>query len=242
MNSIRYRMTIAIVALFALLLGAFSVFAADLPVKAPNKYLAYPTGCGFYCGGASSGSAGGSTTTNISGTQVLAGDLGVLVGYTCPIGSTFWFVESIASVSRVNGADTAAGFALSGAASFEQRVALGAPWSVVQQLTAAVPALGGVAVPSIPPLPGGVSSGPLNPYVFVGLNERDISANLGAQVGRAWVVSGEIGFGALTRLSNGMVVDTWVKYQPASTKVRIGLTGQDFRTGDFVGFGLALKL
>lgn len=230
-----------VVAILAVALFALSVFAADLP-KPPNKYLAYPTGCGFYWGGASQGAAGGGAGTNISGTQVLAGDLGVLAGYTCPIGSTFWFVESIASVSRVNGGDPAAGFSLSGAASFEQRLAVGAPWSVVQQLTNAIPALNGVAVPSVPPLPGNMTAGPLNPYVFVGLNERDVSAHLGLQVGRSWLISAEIGFGALTRLSNGMVVDTWIKYQPASTKLWIGGTGQNFQTGDFVGFGLALKL
>lgn len=220
-----------------------AAYAADLPVKAQSRWLAYPPGCGLYYGGVASGAAGGGTTDSISGTQVLAGDIGVVLGYTCPIGTTsFWFVESIASVSKVNGADNAAGFSLAGAASFEQRVAIGAPWAVVQQLTAALPSLGGVAVPSVSVLPSGISAGPVNPYVFVGVNERDVSANLGLQTGRAWLVSAEIGFGTLTRLSNGMVIDGWVKYQPASTRVGIGLTGQSFRTGDFVGIGMALKL
>jgi hypothetical protein len=219
--------------------------SADLPmaIKAPNKWLSYPTTCGVYYGGAFSGAAGGGTTDGLSGTQVLAGDLGVVLGYTCPLGgSSFLFVENIASVSKINGAQTAAGFALAGAFSFEQRLGIGAPWSVVQQLTAAIPSLGGVAVPSVPTLPGGLSAGPVNPYVFVGLSERDVSASLGVEMGRAWVVAPEIGFGTLTRLSNGMVLDGWVKYQPASSRVGIGLTGQSFRTGDFVGIGMALKL
>lgn len=241
MKNLRYSLTVSLIALLALVIGAVSLFAADIP-KPPNKYLTYPTGCGIYYGGASQGAAGGGTTDTISGTQVLAGDLGLVLGYTCPIGSTFWFVENIASVSRVNGGDPAAGFSLSGAASFEQRLAVGAPWSVVQQLTNAIPALGGTAVPSIPPLPGNLTAGPLNPYVFIGMNERDISAQLGLQIGRSWLIAAEIGFGALTRLSNGMVIDTWVKYQPASTRMLVGGTGQNFRTGDFVGFGLALKL
>ena len=241
MKNLRYSLTVALIALLALAIGVASLFAADIP-KPPNKYLAYPTGCGVYYGGASSGAAGGGSTSTISGTQVLAGDLGLVLGYTCPIGSTFWFVESIASVSRVNGGDPAAGFSLAGAASFEQRLAVGAPWSVVQQLTGAIPQLGGTAVPSVPPLPGNLTAGPLNPYIFVGMNERDISASLGLQVGRSWLISAEIGFGALTRLSNGMVIDTWVKYQPSSTRMQIGGTGQVFQTGDFVGVGLALKL
>lgn len=243
MKQFRRLAAVFTIAALALLLGIVSLLAADLSVKAPpNKYLTYPTGCGFYWGGASQGAAGGSSTSTISGSQVLAGDLGILAGYTCPIGATFWFVENIASVSRVNGGDPNAGLSIAGAASFEQRLAVGAPWSVIQQLTAAVPALGGVAVPSIPPLPSSLSAGPLNPYVFVGINERDISTYLGLNVGRSWLIAAEIGFGALTRLSNGMVVDTWVKYQPASTKMMIGGSGQNFQTGDFVGFGLALKL
>lgn len=216
--------------------------AADIPVKA-NKWLAYPTGCGVYYGGAMGGSAGGGTTNSISGTQVLAGDIGVVLGYGCPIGiSSFWFVEGIASVSKVNGADNAAKFSLAGAATFEQRFGIGAPWSVIQQLTAAIPSLGGLALPSVPTLPNGVGAGAVNPYVFVGMTERDVSASLGVQNGRAWVVAGEVGFGTLTRLTNGMMLDAWVKYQPASTRVGIGLTGQSFRTGDFVGVGMAIKL
>lgn len=233
-------MKILLAAMAALI--ALPAFAADLPVKA-NKYFAYPTGCGFYYGVTASGSGGGSSGTTFSGAQVLAGDVGLVGGYTCPISpSSFWFVEGIASVSKVNGADTAANLKLAGTASFEQRVGFGAPWSVVQALVSAVPALGGVSVPSIPLLPNGVTAGPLNPYVFLGVNERDISAQVMVNSGKAYVVSGEIGFGALARMSNGMMLDSWVKYQPASTKLRIGGAGGDFKTGDFVGFGVALKL
>lgn len=233
----------AAIILTLILIPIGSLFAADLQLKSPNRWLAYPPGCGLYYGGAFSGSAGGGSTDQISGTQVLAGDLGVVLGYTCPIGTgSFWFVENIASLSKVNGADQAAGLSLAGAASFEQRVAIGAPWSIVQQLTAAIPSLGGVSVPSVPVLPTGISAGPVNPYVFLGLNERDVSASLGLAVGRSWVVSGEVGFGTLTRLSNGMVIDGWVKYQPSSTRILIGPTGQNFRLGDFVGVGMAIKL
>lgn len=224
-------------------LVALPAFAADLPTKAPNRLLAYPTGCGLYYGVASSGSGGGASGTNFSGAQVLAGDVGIVGGYTCPIGPTsFWFAEGIASISKVSGADTAAGLKLAGTASFEQRVGFGAPWSVIQTLISVVPALGGVSVPSVPILPGSITAGATNPYVFVGVNERDISAQVMVNSGKAWLVSGEIGFGTLTRLSNGMVLDGWVKYQPSSTKLRLGAAGGDFKTGDFVGFGVALKL
>jgi hypothetical protein len=250
MKSLFFRRTsqtiLDVLLALALLVLLFSRFAqaADLPlaIKAPNKWLTYPTACGVYYGGAFSGAAGGGTTDGLSGTQVLAGDLGVVLGYTCPLGSSFLFAENISSVSKVNGAQAASGFSLAGAFSFEQRLGVGAPWSVVQQLTSAIPSLGGVAVPSVPALPSNITAGPVNPYVFVGVNERDVSASLGLQNGRAWVVSPEVGFGTLTRLSNGMVLDGWVKYQPASTRVNIGITNQTFRTGDFVGIGMALKL
>lgn len=221
---------------------ALPAFAADLPVKA-NRLLAYPTGCGFYYGVSASGSGGGSSGTTFSGAQVLAGDIGLVGGYTCPISpSSFWFAEGIASISKVNGADTASNLKLAGTASFEQRVGFGAPWSVIQALVSAVPSLGGVAVPSVPILPNGITAGATNPYIFLGVNERDISAQVMVNAGKAYVVSGEIGFGALTRLSNGMMLDGSVKYQPASTKLRIGAAGGDFKTGDFVGFSVALKL
>lgn len=235
---------------FALIAAAAAVaflpaaaIAADLSVKArPNSFLTYPLGCGFYYGAAFSGAAGGGNGSTISGTQVLAGDIGAVLGWTCPVGaSSFWFAEGIASVSKVNGGDPAAKFSLAGAFSAEQRVGVGVPWSTVQALVSAVPGLQGVSMPSLPLLPG-VTGGAVNPYIFAGLNERDISAQVLANVGKAWLVSGEIGFGSLTRMSNGMVLDTWVKYQPASTKLKIGIAGQNFQTGDFVGVGMAIKL
>lgn len=218
-------------------------FAADLPMKAKSKFLSYPTICGFYYGGMASGSGGGASGASFSGAQVLAGDVGIVAGYTCPIGTTsFWFAEGIASLSKVNGADTGSNLKLAGTASFEQRFGVGAPWSVVQALVAAVPGLGGVSVPSVQMLPGGVTAGITNPYVFLGVNERDVSAQAMVNAGRAYLVSGEVGFGTLTRLSNGMVLDTFVKYQPASTKLRLGASGGSVQMGDFVGFGVGIKL
>lgn len=221
--------------------------AADLPVKAaPNKFLTYPTACGIYYGAAIGGSGGGSSTDAISGAQVLAGDLGVLAGYTCPFGqSSFWFAETIASVSKVNGGAPAAGLSVSGSFSSEQRFAVGTSWANIQQLVSVLPGLSGVALPSIPGLPAGVAAaGPAHFYVFAGAMERDISALLqpAQQIGSNWLLAPELGFGQLTRLTNGMVVDTWIKYQPQSTTLQLPFTNQRFRQGDFVGFGMALKL
>lgn len=217
--------------------------AADLSVKAkPNQFLTYPLGCGIYYGAAFSGAAGGGSGTTISGSQVIAGDVGAVLGWTCPMGaSSFWFAEGIASVSKVNGGDPAAKFSLAGNFSAEQRFGVGVPWSTVQALVSMVPGLQGVSMPSLPIIPG-LTGGAVNPYIFAGINERDISALVMADAGKAWLVSGEIGFGSLTRMSNGMVLDTWVKYQPASTKLKLGITGKDFQTGDFVGVGMAIKL
>lgn len=235
------RFGIALACLSALLFAPIA-HAADVAVKATPRAFTYPVGCGFYYGAMSSAAAGGASTTTVSGVQALAGDIGLLAGYTCPIGaSSFWFAEGIASVSKLNGGDSSAGLKLSGSASFEQRFGIGVPFSVVQTLIQAVPALGGTSVPSIPTLPGGITTGAINPYIFIGVNERDVSAQLLLDAGKAWLVSGEVGFGALTRLSNGMVIDSFVKYQPASTKLKLGPTN-NFQTGDFVGGGIALKL
>lgn len=225
----------------ALTLLAGPALAADMAVKA-NPVSYYPAGSGFYYGFNVMGSGGGANGTTVSGVQVLAGDIGLTVGYTGTIGPSFWFVEAMADISKVNGGNQLAGFNLAGTATFEQRLAIGAPLAVVQSLASFFPGLSGVAMPSIPLLPNGVTAGAVNPYVFVGLNERDISAQVMLGAGKAYLVSWEAGFGGITRLSNGMALDTWVKYQAASSGLKLGLGGRDFRTGDFVGVGMAIKL
>src|SRR5262249_2680462 len=151
---------------------------------------------------------------------------------------SFWFAEAIFSVSRVNGG--ASGItSISGSFSSEQRFAVGTSWANVQNVISAIPGLSGLAVPSLGSLPGGLTAGPSHFYVGAGVNERDISLLLTPtqQLGTNWLIAPEIVLGQLNRLSNGMVLDTWLKYQPQSTTLQLPFTGQNYRTGDFIGFG-----
>lgn len=228
--------------LFAAVAAAISLpaLAADLPVKA-NRLLAYPTGCGLFYGVNTMGSGGGAAGASFTGSQVLAGDVGLSAGYTCPLGDTFWFVEGMFDVTRMSGGGPGLG-GISASATFEQRAAIGAPLSTISALSSLLPGLGGIALPSIPMLPAGVSAGAANPYAFVSLHEQDVSAQVMTGAGKSWLFSWGAGVGALTRLSNGMVLDTWVEYQAASTGLRLGAVGGDVKIGDSVRAGVALKL
>lgn len=216
-------------------------FAADLPVKAPNKFLTYPTGCGIFYGVNTMG-ASGNVSGGANGINSLMGDIGLTLGYTCPMGTSFWFVEGMADLSRVRGGSDQVGLSIAGTATFEQRVAIGASWSTVSSFVSLLPGLGGVAMPSIPSLPNGISAGATNPYIFVAAHEQDVSAQLGLVQNRAWLLSWGAGAGALTRLSNGMVLDTFIEYQAASSGIAIGAAGQKVNLGDTVRAGIALKL
>jgi opacity protein-like surface antigen len=224
---------------------AMPALAADMPVKAAglSKYTTYPTGCGFFYGVNTMGAAG-NVSGGSSGVNSLMGDIGLTAGYTCPIGaSSFWFVDGMFDLSRVSGGSNAVGLSIAGTATFEQRVAIGVSWATAAQFVSLFPGLGGVAMPSIPTLPGGINAGATNPYIFGAVHEQDISAQLGAQTGKAWLLSWGAGAGALTRLSNGMVLDTWIEYQAASSGVTISpITGAKVNLGDTLRVGIGLKL
>jgi len=219
--------------------------AADMPVKATglSKYTTYPTGCGFFYGANTMGAAG-NVSGGATGVNSLMGDIGVTLGYTCPIGtSSFWFVDGMFDLSRVTGGSDQVGLSIAGTATFEQRAAIGVSWATAAQFVSLFPGLGGIAMPSVPTLPGGVTAGATNPYIFAAAHEQDVSAQLGAQTGHAWLLSWGAGAGALTRLSNGMVLDTWVEYQAASSGVTISpITGAKVNLGDTFRVGIGLKL
>lgn len=192
----------------AAILVSTQAFAADLAVKAINNSLAsgYPTKCGFYYGLGTGGSAG-AVDGAVVGTQIVQGELNALVGYTCPFGqSGFWFAEGSVGFNNVNGSVN--GLALSGPLVLQQRVGAGSPINSLFN-----PFGNSLSMPSLPALPPGVTQGPSTPYVFAGIVEQDISAQVGLGHNQQWLIAPMIGAGLLTRISNGVAIDTWAGWQ-----------------------------
>lgn len=197
---------VAIGALFA-----SSALAADLPAaRAINKALAggYPLArCGVYYGFGTGGSAGAMDGA-VVGAQIVQGELDALVGYTCPLGAAgFWFVEGSVGFNNINGSVN--GLALSGPLVLMQRAGAGSPINSLFN-----PFSASLSMPSLPALPNGVTAGPANGYLFAGIVEQDIAAQIGLDShSHQWVVAPLLGAGLLTRLSDGVVADTWVGWQ-----------------------------
>jgi hypothetical protein len=191
----------------ALSLFATAAVAADLPVKASLFGGPYPSArCGMYYGVGTGGSAG-AVDGAVVGTQIVQGELDALVGYTCPLGAAgFWFVEGSVGFNNVNGSVN--GLALSGPLVLMQRAGAGSP---INQLFN--PFNNQLSMPSLPLLPPGVTAGSGTPYLFAGLVEQDISAQVGLDHNKQWLVAPMIGAGLLTRISNGTAIDTWAGWQ-----------------------------
>lgn len=234
------RLLSLLVALFL----AWPAFAADMAVKAPPRYAAlttYPTGCGFFYGLQTSG-VGGTATSSSGNSGLLGGNIGANVGYTCPIGKTFAFIDAMVEASSVGGKNTVSGFSFNTSVSFEQRFALGVPLSIAQQFAdATAPGLNAIAMPSIPPLPNGWSVGPANPYAFVSLHEDDVTAVLAGGTGHSYLVSYGTGIGNIFRTSNGWVIDIWAEYVNKSTGLIVGPKGGGFNFGNGFKVGAAVK-
>ncbi len=202
------------------LLCASAAFAADLAPLSTKARVAsgYPsTRCGIYYG---LGTGGSSVAVNggIVGEQIAQGELDAILGYTCPIGAAgFWFVEGSVGFNNVNG--TVNGLALGGPLVLMQRIGGGSPINGLFN-----PFGNSISLPSLPALPNGVTAGPANGYFFAGVVEQDISGHfVGLPTGsKTWVIAPLIGIGMLTRLSDGVVVDTWAGWQMASNSVCLG--------------------
>jgi hypothetical protein len=202
------KLAIRSAVLAASLMLATSAIAADMSVKA-KVASGYPlTRCGFYYGLGTGGSAG-AVDGAVVGTQIVQGELDALVGYTCPfLQNGFWFVEGSVGFNNINGSVN--GLALSGPLVLMQRVGAGSPINSLFNLGGAL----GLSMPSLPALPSGVTAGPANGYFFAGIVEQDISAQiLGSNHSKQWVVAPMVGVGLLTRLNDGVVVDTWAGWQ-----------------------------
>lgn len=224
--------------LAALALLASPAFAADLPVKAPPLSYQYPsTKCGIYYGVNTMGSTAAVENAAV-GTQTVSGAIGLTLGYTCPAGAGYWFVDGMFDFANLNG--SANGFALSGPAQFEQRFGFGAP---VPLLLSLVPGLASLqnAVPSLIPLPSGTSVVTSNPYLFASIHEDDTGVSLGLAANKAWLVSVGLGIGNKVRLSNGVVFDPFAEYVLPSSEMCVGLVGGCVKRGAGVRFGAALE-
>lgn len=197
-----------------------SAFAADLPTKAPPVVsYQYPSKkCGLYYGIDTKGTVG--TVANAAvGTTATGGAIGLTVGWTCPVGAGYWYIDGDFDFANFNGSSN--GFAVTGPAIFEQRFGFGVP---VDMLVAAIPGLASLqnAVPSLSKLPDGVSLASHNWGIFASISEEDIGIKYGLQANRAWMASGNIGISDKARLSNGIVMEPYAEYMLPSTQQCFG--------------------
>lgn len=222
----------------AVLLGS-SAFGADLPTKAQPGYATYPVGCGMYYGANTMGQTA-AVENAAAGTQIVQGAIGLTLGYTCPMGGSggYWFADGMFDFANLNG--SANGFALSGPAMFEQRFGIGAP---VPLLISLIPGLASLqnAVPSLIPLPSGVSISTSFPYIFGSLHEDDVGISNGFTSNKQYLISAGVGVGNKIRLSNGVVFDPFAEYILPSSQMCVGITGSCITRGAAVRVGAALE-
>jgi hypothetical protein len=174
--------------------------AADvIPKAAVAAPAGYPyTSCGVYFG---------IDTVAVTGSAA-QGEIGGLVGYSCPIGTqAFWFVEGDFNFANLN--TTQNGISLSGPVSLEQRIAIGSPLSSLLSL---FPSLG-LQVPTLPVLPAGITVVTSHPYMFGALHEQDIGVFNGLSSYRQWEFSPGVGIGVLNQLSNSVALDVFAEAQ-----------------------------
>jgi opacity protein-like surface antigen len=218
-----------------------SAFAADLPIKAPQQVFGpYPVnGCGLYYGINSMGSANAIAGGPVGG-QIVQGDIGLTLGYTCALSpnGSFWFVEGNFDWANLNGSQN--GFSMTGPLHLQQRAAFGSPLNSL--LSQIFPVTNSLAVPPLPVLPNGITAGPGAAYAFVALDEQDISASFGLKSNRDWMISPGFGIGMLYRLSNNVVADVSVMYKMQTNAVCLGGAGSTCPAlGQGVQAGLAFK-
>lgn len=202
-----------------------AAFAADMAVKANPLTAGYPTvHCGMYYGVNTAGSTAFMSNA-VVGTQVAQAAIGLTVGYSCPLsadGSSFAFIDGDFDIANLNGNSN--GFAFTGPLKFEQRVGFGTPISTMLNVIPGFSSL--PAVPSLIPLPAGVSVNTSSPYIFVGLHEDDVGQFNNLAANKEYLISVGFGIGLKTRLSNQVVFDPYVEAILPSTRACIGpLTG-----------------
>lgn len=230
-----------------LLLAPSAARAADVATKAPQSSLAtmltngYPQqGGGFYYGIDTE-----AASSTLSGTPASAatiqGDLGFLIGYALNLsadGSNFVFVEGLFNISNLNAPGTS-GLSASGPAHFEQRFAFGGPLTNFIGSFSTLSTLKN-AVPTLPGLPAGITSGPQWPYLFASIHEQDVSVSYGLTTGKEWLIAPGFGVGMLSRLSNNVVMDVWAEAKLQSNSLTVG-PAVSVKQGNGFNVGFALK-
>jgi hypothetical protein len=223
--------------ILALSLLASPAMAADIPLKAAPLYAGYPVKCGYYFGVGIGGNAGAVNGAAV-GTQIVQGDIDGMVGYTCPFAvNAFWFAEVQGGISGLNGNTN--GLALSGPGVFIERAGIGSPINAL--LGSLIPTGLSPSLPSIPLLPAGITTSPSNAYLFAGIVEQDIGAQIGALSGHQWVVAPIVGLGALTRASNNVMIDTWAGWQMNSNSFCPGGGTACAKLGNMARVGVSFK-
>jgi hypothetical protein len=228
----------------ALLTATGAASAADMAVKNPLNGPYPTTRCGFYYGINAEGGAG-IVPNAPAGTTMIAGDIGVLAGYACPIGATPWFLENIVDFQNLNAGNN--GFSLSGPIHVEQRVGVQTP------LLQLLPNIGfnvgtqlGTPQPTSAVLPPGATlNGTVQNYIYGALNEDDISSSqVGLGAARKWLVSPEVGTGLLipfkTAGGTPIVADSYAGYEVQSNSMCIG-SGMCPKLGNRYKVGLSFK-
>jgi hypothetical protein len=229
--------------LVAATLGLGTAHAADIGITRPSPAAiaaGYPSKrCGYYFGVGTGGNAG-AVNGGVVGAQIVQGDLSGMLGYTCPFAAdAFWFGEASFGFSNLNGSSN--GLALSGPMLAIERFGVGSPINAL--LSNLLPSLNGLtpALPSIPLLPAGITTSPGNAYVFAGLVEQDIGAQIALLHGHQWVVAPLFGIGLLTRASNNVMIDTWAGIQTNSQSFCPGGGKDCARLGNMARIGVSLK-
>lgn len=207
---------------FVLMFSPGVARAADLATKAVPTVqpVSYPTTkCGMYLGLDTKGATG--TVENAAvGTQMVQGAIGLTIGYTCPTSFGYMFGDADFDFANVNGSQN--GLSLTGPAVFEQRFGVGLP---MNQLIALVPWLSQLesAVPSLQPLPSGVSVVTSNPNIYLATSWDDVGAQYGLQNFKTFEFSLNFGTGNKIRLSNGIVMEPYIEYEIPGTARCIGM-------------------
>ena len=224
-----------------------SVMAADIPLKKVNPlFTGYPyDSSGFYWGvntmaTADSSSVSGAPGT--TGTMFAAGAaLGGTIGYQWGRGTTFYAIEAMVNYTNLGAtAPIPAGGtgSINSKFGFEQRVKFGGPLAAMLSVLPE----GGLKFPGLPTFSGGANatSAATHPYIMAGIREDEVTANLLGASSKAWRVRASVGAGIMQQLTNGIVADTWIEYNPASTGLIIGGPGGSANMGHGYRIGASL--
>jgi hypothetical protein len=193
---------------------ASPAIAADMPVKAPLQSFSYPAASGWY---GFVGTEGGGGSANVSAPGVNANslvtnsiDINAGIGYVWGVAGTKMFHGPEVSVGYTDFNGAQQGLSFSGPFVIGTRWLIGAP---VDQILQFIPLLGSqLATPTPPALPQGTTITGSYFYIAPTLKVRDESLAFGAVANKVWgVIPGLSPVGALWKLSNGGVLDTYTQ-------------------------------